>query len=510
VFELSSILKPEEHSPAVPRTRSVSFYITHTGEMGLFSSSGGHTCPAAKNAATAVNVGIPIVGSITFQHLLLYICSGCLGLVGITCLLNIFMHLSHYSAPKQQRQVIRIVFTPVVFCLFSVATVARESTAIYMSPIQDLYETFAMTSIFLLFVEWVAPNPLTRDEYFTNLENYKAKGGRFSKDKSYDTIPGGSFAWFKSKWIFIFLSFIVDIIITIVQEASQAAGTYCNTSMKPYFAHVWVLIIGHAAIIVAVIAILKFYMRLKTIPEFSQHRPLLKLLSLKLIVFTNFVQTFVFSILQGQGVLTGNNKITANDLQYGIPALLVAVEQLIFAALMLYSYRAAEYKSESKQMGFFAAAFNAMNPLDIIQSIVKAFTYLFTSSRNQQNPTFTFQKNSSPQGGNYTSGEDTTLHPYKYSSSEEQNQTYTPHSQVPQTQPHAQPHQPQPQPQNIGVIPNYGGQPGTYPANGATQDRPYYQDNDGGGRSRRGRGRGPIGMLINLGMSAAQSGWSTS
>ena len=467
--------------------------------MGLFSSSDGHTCPATKNAATAVTVGLPIVGSTTFQHLMLYICSACLGIVGITCFLNIFMHLSHYSAPKQQRQIVRIVFTPVVFCLFSVGTVANYSSAIYMAPIQDLYETFAMMSIFLLFVEWVAPNPLARDEYFTNVENYKSKGGLFSKSKSYEIIPGGSFGWFKSKWFFIFLSFIVDIIITIAQEASQAAGTYCSTSMKPYFAHVWVLIIGHAAIIVAVIAILHFYMRLKTIPEFSQHRPLLKLLSLKLIVFTNFIQTLVFSILQGQGVLTGNDRITANDLQYGIPALLVAVEQAIFAALMLYSYRAAEYKSESKQMGFLAASFNAMNPLDIIQSIVKAFTYLFsTRNRNQKNPTFTSQKNPSPQG-THTSQEDTILHPYKYSSSEEQNQTYTPPSQTPQTRTQAPSHQTQTH-NNIGVIPNYDGQPGAYPVSGNEA-----LGTPGGRRNHRGHGRGPIGKLINLGISAAQS-----
>lgn len=120
-----------------------------------------------------------------------------------------------------------------VFCLFSVGAVAKYSTAIYTAPIRDLYETFAMASIFLLLVEWVAPDPSSRDNSFSSLKNRKPRGDRFSKDKTYTIIPGGSLSWFKSKWTIMFLSIVIDIIIAVAQEASQAAGTYYITSMKP-------------------------------------------------------------------------------------------------------------------------------------------------------------------------------------------------------------------------------------------------------------------------------------
>lgn len=461
--------------------------------MGIFDSSSSHVCPLPKNADQITNLTTPITGSLTFQHLILYICSGCLGVVGLTCLLNILMHLSHYSAPSQQRQIIRIVFTPVVFCLFSVCTVANYSTAPYMPPIRDLYELFAMAFIFLLFVEWIAPDPSTRFSYFSTLENRKPQGGRFSKNKSYTIIPGDSLSWFKNKWSIMFLSLVVDIIIiiTIAQEASQAAGTYCVTSMKPYFAHLWVLIIGHASIIVGVLAILNLYMRLKPVPEFSSHNSLLKLASLTIIVFTNCIQTLVFSILQGQGTLMGNNKITADDLQYGIPALLVAVEQLVFAGLMLYSFRAAEYKHQGKAMSFPAAIFHALNPLDLIQSIVKGFTHLF--SRGSKSQTFSHGSNLRK---TYSSGEETTLQPYQYPSSTNNSHPqaqYAAPSQPPQS--HSAPQQ---QDQYVGVIPNYGGQPGNYSVSDATLG---YQ---GGRRSGR-RHHGPIGMLVSAGMNAYQS-----
>jgi Organic solute transporter Ostalpha len=378
--------------------------------MGIFHGS--HTCPAPKNAAEINTVAQPIVGSVTFQHLILYICAGCTGVASILCLVNIFIHLAHYSRPKEQRQIVRVVFTPVIFCLFSIFTQIGYSSAIYMPPIRDLYESFALAAIFLLFVEYVAPDPSTRSAYFSNLENRQPRGGRFSNsNKDYDIVPGGSLRFFKTRWIILFLFLVVEIIITITQEASQATGTYCLTSMKPYFAHVWVLVIGHGATAVAVIAILRFYGRLKAVPEFASHRPLLKLISLKLIVFTNFIQTFVFSILQGQGVLTGNHKVTANDLQYGIPSLLTAVENVIFAAFMLYSFRASEYKGDGKAMSFPAAAAHALNPLDYIQGIFTAFRYLLGVAATHQGG---HNHNNVLRNGlqqAYSSGEDTVMNP---------------------------------------------------------------------------------------------------
>jgi hypothetical protein len=248
--------------------------------MAIFHGS--HTCSAPKNAAELNTVAQPVLGSVTFQHLILYICAGCTGVASILCLFNIFMHLGHYFRPKEQRQIIRVLFTQI-----------NCSSAIYMPPIRDLYESFATAAIFLLFVEYVARDPSTRSAYFSNLENRQPRGGRFSNgNKGYDVVPGGSLPFFKTRWIILFL--VVEIIITIAQAASQITGTYCLTSMTPYFAQVWVLVIGHGATVVGVIAILRFYGRLNSVPEFASHRALPKLISLKLIVFTNFIQTSIF------------------------------------------------------------------------------------------------------------------------------------------------------------------------------------------------------------------------
>ena len=158
---------------------------------------GNSTCPLPKDEASLQMAAEPIAGSLTFQHIILLVSIGCAGAATIISLFLIFKHLHRYTQPKQQRQIIRIIFTPVVFGLMSALSIVDYDAAIYLIPLRDLYETFALGSLFLLFTEYVAPDPVTRDAYFYNLEQRKKRGGMFSRSKEYDVVPGGSLKWFK-------------------------------------------------------------------------------------------------------------------------------------------------------------------------------------------------------------------------------------------------------------------------------------------------------------------------
>ena len=178
---------------------------------------------------------------------------------------------------------------------------------------------------------------------------------------------------------------------------TQGAGDYCEYSLSPKFAHIWVtgqhlqpyivshvlirlLVINSITVSVAVMAILNTYKRLKSEPEFAKHKPLLKLVSFKLIVGINFLQTFVFSILTGQNIIHGSKKVTGKDYTYGIPAILVSVEQIFFAIFFHYSFRSREYHEDMlkeqgmRKMGIFAAAGHAFNPMDLLEGMFNAVT----------------------------------------------------------------------------------------------------------------------------------------
>ena len=158
---------------------------------------GNGTCPLPKDEADLLLSAEPIVGSLTFQHIILIIAVACAGATTVLSLWLIIKHLHRYTRPKEQRQVIRIIFTPVVFAVLSAFAILDYDAAIYIIPLRDLYEAFALASLFLLFIEYVAPDEATRDTYFFNLENRKKRGGRFSRSKEFDVIPGGSLKWYR-------------------------------------------------------------------------------------------------------------------------------------------------------------------------------------------------------------------------------------------------------------------------------------------------------------------------
>jgi hypothetical protein len=163
-------------------------------KRGLFGNA---TCPLPKDEADLKLVGEPIVGSLTFQHIILLISIGCAGASAALSLWLILKHLHRYTQPMQQRQIIRIIFTPVVFAVLSALAILDYNAAIYLIPLRDLYETFALASLFLLFTAYVAPDEDTRDSFFFNLEYRKKRGSMFSRSKAYDVIPGGCLNWFK-------------------------------------------------------------------------------------------------------------------------------------------------------------------------------------------------------------------------------------------------------------------------------------------------------------------------
>ena len=375
--------------------------------MGIFS--GNHTCPLPSNEADLHIKAEPIVGSLTFQHLAAIIAAGCTGITLFLSLWLIIKHLHRYTFPSQQRQIIRIIFTPVIFAVFSLLSIIFYDAAPYLTPITDLYEVFALAAIFILFSDYVTPDNTTsqRFSYFNSLPAPNAR--------------------YQTKFITVFTNVVINIICFIAEEASLAAGTYCATSLKPYFANLWITIITNVSITVAVLAVLNLYKRLKPIPDFSQHKPLLKLISFKLIVFLNFIQGIVFSVLTGQNLLHGSHKTTGKDLTIGIPALIVAVEQVFFAIFFHYSFRSREYHEDVLQKqglqvrrkGTLAAALEAMNPMDVIMGIVTSIQLLLSGGFKQGTSSQT-EKFAMRGRGRYTQVEGTSYHPYGQQSVEEE------------------------------------------------------------------------------------------
>lgn len=346
--------------------------------LGSSTSSNSSTkCPLPADPESYLIKPVPIAGPFTLQQLLLIICAGCSVLTIFISHFLAIKHLHHYTVPEEQKQIIRIIFTPIVYATFNTVSIIDYKANEYIQPLIAVWETIALASLFLLFVIYVAPDKRTRTMYFANLENRKAKGW-FGNPPGYDTIPGGCQTWFERSWFFVFIYVVVNVVMTAVEEISQATNDFCSTSWSPRFTHIWVTVINSGFLGVAVTAIFKFYGRMKREPDFACHRAGMKLISFKIIVLLNFVQKFIFGEIKAKT----SSHMTGYDLRMGIPAVVVAGEQILFAIFFHYSFASHEYRHPMKgdkiqePMGIFRAAAHAFNPTDLIMGIVTAIKYI--------------------------------------------------------------------------------------------------------------------------------------
>jgi Organic solute transporter Ostalpha len=77
--------------------------------------------------------------------------------------------------------------------------------------------------------------------------------------------------------------------MTFVAVIAQATDHYCIDSLSPAFAHVWVSVLDGTAVTVAMYCVIQYYIQLKD--DIAEHRPFLKVLAIKGVIFFSFWQT---------------------------------------------------------------------------------------------------------------------------------------------------------------------------------------------------------------------------
>ena len=167
------------------------------------------------------------------------------------------------------------------------------STAIYLQPWADFYESIALASYFQLLVTFLEPIQERREAYFDRLEHSSS---------------GGSLTWYHRTWVFVFQYIVFSFLVAVATDITQAAGVYCANGSGLHFAHIWVsfalqqgqwqqliivkkqlTVVSSISVAMAFIRLLAFYKRTKT--ELNPHKPLIKLAAIKGIVFLTFLQS---------------------------------------------------------------------------------------------------------------------------------------------------------------------------------------------------------------------------
>lgn len=169
------------------------------------------------------------------------------------------------------------------------------------------------------------------------------------------------------------------------------------------------MVIEGVAVTIAMFFLIQFYVQLRE--DLAPHRPFLKVVAIKLVVFLAFWQTFTISILTSAtfNVVTPTTTIAYPDLKVGIPSLLLCIEMAIFAFMHLFAFPYQPYKkgtevskypisasgtssppmntigkNEGGLLGWRALA-DAMNPWDLVKAFARGMRWLFVGRKHREN-----------------------------------------------------------------------------------------------------------------------------
>jgi hypothetical protein len=100
---------------------------------------------------------------------------------------------------------------------------------------------------------------------------------------------GQAGGWPKLSWALVFQYPITETLAIIILEGTTASGTFCSTSLKPKFGHLWFQIVKTIGLVLCFITVLRFYGKIKRI--LKARRGASKLFMFKGIVGIRFIQT---------------------------------------------------------------------------------------------------------------------------------------------------------------------------------------------------------------------------
>ncbi|KAL4788094.1 organic solute transporter Ostalpha-domain-containing protein [Aspergillus varians] len=309
-------------------------------------------------------------------------------------------HATNYSKPTEQRHTIRILLMIPIYALVAWISTYYYKNAVYFDVLGDCYEAFTISAFFALLCHYIAPDLHTQKEYFRGIQprnwvwplNWMQKcfGG---KDGIW-RVPRSGLTWFNIIWVGVFQYCLLRVLMTIVAVVTEKFDLYCEQSLHPAFAHIWVLAIECIAVTIAMYCLVQFYVQIKD--EISKYSPFLKILSIKLVIFLSFWQTSVISFLYSSGAIKTSQKMAAPDIKVSLANLIISIEMAFFSVLHLWSFPWKPYAAgfqtdmygngknpnQGGRWGMGALA-DALNPIDLIRAIGRSVRWLFVGRKKR-------------------------------------------------------------------------------------------------------------------------------
>ncbi|KAH9811223.1 organic solute transporter Ostalpha-domain-containing protein [Melampsora americana] len=280
-------------------------------------------------------------GQLNFSaHQVGWIVSAFFAITGISAsiwLIN--KHLIFYSRPQEQRQIVRILFMVPIYSVASFGSYLFWNQSIYWELLRDCYEAFIIYSFFYLMLTCVAKKPGELKEFFrhVNIDKWMFPLGWVS----YRPKSGMDFLWLM-KWCILQYT-VLRPSTTLIAVVTQYHGLYCLGSYNPKYSHVWMTTIVSISVSVAMFCIFQLFLVVKD--RLKPYGMVLKLFSVKAIVFIIFWQGVAISAIAQFGFIHESEYWSVDQIEVGISAILTCLEMSIFGFLHIKAFSYLPYRA---------------------------------------------------------------------------------------------------------------------------------------------------------------------
>ncbi|KAN0107462.1 DUF300 domain containing protein [Russula decolorans] len=267
---------------------------------------------------------------------------------------------------------IRVLYMPPVYAIISFFSYRFFRSYIYYSLIQiGALHPFAFL---LLLIEYVASTSI----------GHSTEGALARKGKRPLPAPFCCWRFRPTKWS-VMQYVVVRPALSIAGIICQSFNVLCDSSSyNVHFASLYLDTIDFISVSVALYGLILFYDLTKE--ELAGRRPLAKFLSIKLIVFFTFYQTFMFTAMEDR-VIHGTEFWSSTNIADGLNALATCIEMIFFAAFMMWSFNWKEYqlKRGESHTSVWRPLWDSINLWDFAVEIGLAFTYFANRIRGRLN-----------------------------------------------------------------------------------------------------------------------------
>lgn len=268
----------------------------------------------------------------------------------------VFRHLKHWTDPEGQKCIVRILFMVPIYSVVSWLAILLGDYALYFTLIRDCYEAYVLYQFFSLMVHYLEKEGPT---YFSTprsgLERANITPEPVGKLMSF--FPETTFpfplcrtTYQPSNRVFFHIKrcslqyVFVKPLLSMIGIILQLAGLYHQGSFDYHYGYFWIAMGLNVSAALALYFIFLFYDLIKEV--IHPYRPLLKLISIKILLFFVFWQGLAVAVLYYFHAFPSFFDWSTERSAETVQNVLICIEMTGLALFNLYAFSYVDYRTQ--------------------------------------------------------------------------------------------------------------------------------------------------------------------